>query len=77
MEDPSRANGEALRQEKKAVREANSRKAAMPRDKVPIAKIRRSELVGLSITEGSRERLCEPNEEEEKKALQDLVWNLE
>ena len=49
----------------------------MPRDKVPIAKIRRSEADCSSTTEGLKEQSCEPNEEEEKKTLQDLVQNLE
>ena len=60
------------RQEKVALRETSSGKATMPRDKVPIAKIRKTE-AGYSMTiEGSKERLCEMNGDEEKKALQDL-----
>ena len=44
----------------------------MPKEKVPIAK------AGSSlITEGSKRRSCEPNREEEKRVLQDLVQNLE
>ena len=49
----------------------------MLRDKVPIAKIRKREVDCSSTTEGSKEQPCEPNEEEEKKTLQDLVQNLE
>ena len=44
----------------------------MPKEKVPIAKASSS-----STTEGSKERSCEPNGEEEKIVLQDLVRNLE
>ena len=46
-------------------------------DRVPIAKIERSEVGWLQTTERSKKQLCEPIEEEEKKALQDLVRNLE
>ena len=65
------------RQEKEAPREACSGKATMPRDKVPIAKIRKSEASFSMTTEGSKERLPKLNEKEEKKVLQDLVRNLE
>ena len=44
----------------------------MPKEKVPIAKAGSS-----STTEGSKERSREPNGEEEKMMLQDLVRNLE
>ena len=64
-------------QEKEALREASFGKATMPRDKVPIAKIRKSETCCSMTIECSKERLCEPNGEEEKKTLQDLVQNLE
>ena len=76
MEDPFRANGETVRREQEAPREVNFEKAAMPMDKVPIAKIRKSKVVCSSTIEGLRERLYEPNKEEEKKTLQDLVQNL-
>ena len=69
IEDPSRAKTEMKRQEKKALREANSGKTTMPRDKLPLAKIGRSEAGCLVTTKGSKERLCEHNEEEEKKML--------
>ena len=49
----------------------------MPRDKVPIAKVRRNEADCSSTIEGSKEQPCEPNGEEKKKTLQDLVQNLE
>ena len=49
----------------------------MPKEKVPIAKVRRNETGSSSTTEGSKERSCEPNGEEKKKMLQDLVQNLE
>ena len=69
MEDPSKANREAVRQEQKSPREANPGKAAMPNDKVPTDKVRRSKAFCSSATEGSKEQLCEPNGKEEKKAL--------
>ena len=60
-------------QEKETIKEASSRKTTISKDKVPVAKIRKSE-AGCSMTvEGSKERLCEMNEEEKKKMLQDLV----
>ena len=49
----------------------------MPKEKVPIAKVWKSEAGSSSTTEGSKKRSCEPNGEEEKKMLQDLVQNLE
>ena len=71
--DPSRAKVEMTRQEKKTPKEANFGKAAIPKEKIPIAKVQRSEVGSSSTTEGSKERSREPNEEEEKKVLQDLV----
>ena len=49
----------------------------MPMDRVPIAKIGRSEARRSPTIEGSKDQLCEPIEEEEKKSLLDLVRNLE
>ena len=49
----------------------------MPKEKVLIAKVQKSETGSSSTTEGSKEWSCEPNGKEEKKMLQDLVWNLE
>ena len=46
-------------------------------DRVPIAKIEKSEAGHSQTTKGSKEQMCEPIEEEEKRALQDLVRNLE
>ena len=34
-------------------------------------------MICSSTIEGSKEQLCEPNREEEKKAIQDLVQSLE
>ena len=65
------------RQEKETPNEANFGKAAMLKEKVTIAKVRKSEAGSPSTTEGSKERSCEPNGEEEKKMFQDLVQNLE
>ena len=49
----------------------------MPKEKVPISKVRKSEAGCSLTTEGSKERLREMNREEEKKTIQDLVQNLE
>ena len=57
------------RQEKETPREASFGKATMPRDKVLIAKITKNEAGCSMTTERSKERLREPNEEEEKKTL--------
>ena len=76
VKDLSRAKVEMMRQEKKTVNKVNFGKAAMPKEKVPIAKVRKSEAGSSSTIKGSKERSCKPNEEEEKKVLQDLVRNL-
>ena len=58
-------------------KEDKFRESCNPRDKVPIAKIKKSEAFYSSTTEESKEKPYGPNGEDEKKALQDLVWNLE
>ena len=64
VEDSFRTKVERTRQEKETPDEANFGKATMPKEKVPITKACSS-----STTEGSKERSCELNEEEEKKVL--------
>ena len=64
VEDSSRIKVEITKQKKETPIEANFGKATMPEEKVPIAKAGSS-----STTKGSKERLCEPNEEEEKRVL--------
>ena len=59
------------KQKRGTPKEAGTEKAKMPMDKVPI------EADFSSTTEGLKERSYEPNREEEKKMLQDLVQNLE
>ena len=66
-----------IRQEEKTLKEIGFEKMAIQRDEVPIAKVRRSEACSSSTIERSKERSDEPNGEEEKKVLQDLVRNLE
>ena len=56
VEDPSRVKVEMPRQEKKALKRARLGKAAMPKEKAPIAKVRRNEASSSSTTEGSEER---------------------
>ena len=51
VEDSSRTKVEMTRQEKETLKEANFKKATMPKEKVPIAKASSS-----STTEGSKER---------------------
>ena len=50
---------------------------AIPRDEVSIAKDKRGETSGSLTTEGSKEQLCKPNKEEEKKMLQHMIRELE
>ena len=69
VEYPSRLKAKITRQEKESLREAIPKKAAMPREKVPIAKIRKNEASSSSTTERSKERSCEPNREQEKNTL--------
>ena len=72
VKDLSRTKMEMPKQEEETPKKANFGKTTMPKEKVPIAKTGSS-----STTEGSKERSCEPNGEEEKMVLQDLVRNLE
>ena len=73
VEDSPRTNVEMTRQKKKTTNETNFGKTAMPKKKVPIAKVRRSEANSSSTTDGSKEWSCEPNKKEKKKVLRDLV----
>ena len=73
FEDLDRPKVEMMRQEKKTPKEANFGKAAMPKEKVPIAKVRRSEASSSSTTKGSKERSCEPNGEEKKRCSK--IWS--
>ena len=76
VKDPSRARLEIARQEHGVPREASPGKAAIPKDEVPIAKVENDEASGSLTTEGSKERLCEPNEEEENKMLRCMIQKL-
>ena len=64
VENSFRTKVEMTKQEKETLKEVNFKKATMPKEKVSIAKAGSS-----STTKGSKERLCEPNEEEEKRVL--------
>ena len=58
------------RQNHKTPREASLEKAAIPKEKVPIAEVRRSEKGSSMTTEGSKERPYElDKKEEEEKVL--------
>ena len=72
VEDPSRAKVEMARQKHGTPKETSLGKANMPKEKVPIIEVRKSEKGSSTTTEGSKERSCEPNTEEEKEALQEL-----
>ena len=69
VEDPSRAKTKMRRQEKEALRKASFGKVTMPRDKVPVAKIKKNEVGCSMATKGSKERLREHNEEKKKKVF--------
>ena len=77
VEDLFEAKTEMIRQEEKTPKEIGSWKAEVPKEKVPIAKVQKSETGSSSTIEESKERSCETNEEEEKKAFQDLARGLE
>ena len=76
VEYPSRAKAKITRQEKEAPSEAIPKKAAMTKEKVPIAKVRKNEGSSSSTTEGLKERSCKPNREREKNRLQDSTQGL-
>ena len=65
VEDLSREMVKVIRQEKEAPREASFGKTVMPSDEISIAKIERGKAGCSSTTEGSKERLCELNREED------------
>ena len=77
VECPYGTKAKMTRQEKEAPREAVFKKAAMPKEKVPITKIGRSEASYSLTTEGSKERSCEPNERQEKNTFQGSTQGLE
>ena len=78
VEDPSKAKVKMARQKYGIPREASLGKAVMPKEKVSIAEVRESKAGSSMTTEGSKERPYElDKEEEEKKALQELVQGLE
>ena len=66
----SRAEAKMTRREKEAPRKAVSKKATMPKEKVPITKTGRSGASYSLATKGSKERSCEPNGEQKKNTLQ-------
>ena len=77
LENPSRARVNMTKQKRETPKEASIEKAKRPMDRVPIAKIEISETGRSQTIEESNVQLCEPIEDEEKRALQDLVENLE
>ena len=77
VEDLFKAKVEMIRQEEKAPKEVGFEKVAISRDEVSIAKDKRGEASGSLTTKGSKERLCKPSKEEEKKMLQHMIRELE
>ena len=67
VEDLSRVKVEIARQKHETPRKADLEKVAMPKKKVPIVEVRRSEVGSLSTTEGLKERSCEPNREQNER----------
>ena len=65
----SKAKAKMTRQEKDVPREAISKKATMPKEKVPITKIGRSGAGCSLATKRSKEHSCEPNREQERNTL--------
>ena len=57
VKDSSRAKVEIARQEHGVPREANPRKAAIPRDEGPITKVERDGASGSLTTEGSKAQI--------------------
>ena len=55
VEDLSRVKAKVMRQEKEAIREVSSEKTVIPRDGVPIFKIRKNETVCSSTIKESKE----------------------
>ena len=68
---------EIARQEHGVPRKASPGKAAIPRDKVPIAKVGKDGASGSLTTEGSKAQLYGSNIEEEEKTLQCMMRKLE
>ena len=62
-----------IRQEEKASREVGSGKAVILRDEVSIARDKRGEASGSLTIEGSKERLCKPNKEEDIPAHDTII----
>ena len=73
----SREKAKMTRQKKEAPKEVVSKKATMPKEKVPITKIGRSGASYSLSIERSKERSCTPNGEQEKNTLWDSDKGLE
>ena len=74
VEDLSKVKVEMARQKHGTPRETSLGKAAMSNEEVHITEVRRSKEGSSTTTEGSKERSCKlDKEEEEKKALQELA----
>ena len=78
VEDSFKTKVEMPRQEEETLKEVNLGKATMSNEKVPVIEVRKSERGSSMTTEGSKERPCKlDKEEEEKKAFQELAQGLE
>ena len=63
--------------ERKKPQTRHSQESCNAKEKVPIAKVRKNEASSSSTTEGLKERLCEPNGEQEKNTFRDSTQGLE
>ena len=78
VKDPSREKVDMAKQKQGTPMGASLGKAVMPKEKVPMAEVRRSEEGSSMTTKGSKERPCKlDKEEKEKKVLQKLAQGLE
>ena len=77
VKDPFGAKVEIARQEHRVPREASPGKAAIPRDEVPIAKVKRDGANSSLTTKGSKAQLYGSNIEEEEKTFQCMMRKLE
>ena len=73
LEDPLRARVNMTRQKRETPKEASTEKAKMPMDRVPIAKIGKSEAGHWQTTEGSKEQMCKPIEKKRKERSK--IWS--
>ena len=77
VKDPSRAKVEIVRQEHGVPREASLGEDAIPRDEVPISKVKKDRASGSLTTKGSKSQLYGSDIEKKEKTLQGMMRKLE